>query len=117
MFEALFEQIEEGLPGFRAIAVVGDDGMEVEARIKKELPHEVLSAEMNGIVRIIKRLREELDMGELSELILRTDRRNIILFDLKAGLFILLVTDFSETTGRTRFKVQSLASKFMDAIG
>lgn len=116
MFEALFRQLEAALPGLRAIAVVGDDGIEVESHVRSELPHEVLSAEMNGILRNIDRLRREMDLGTLSEVMVRTDLQNILLFSLAEGVFILAVTDPAEATGRTRYEVQRVAHAFLDIL-
>ena len=66
MFESLFAGLEQSLPGMKAIALVGDDGIEVDSHVKADMPHEVLSAEMNGILRNLERLRQELELGKLS---------------------------------------------------
>lgn len=116
MFESLFAGLEQTLPGMKAIALVGDDGIEVVSHVKTDLPHEVLSAEMNGILRNLDRLRQELELGKLNEVILRTQNQNIILFSLSEGLFILLVTEPTETTGRARFEIQRLAPQFIEII-
>ena len=117
MFEPMFNRLLDSLPGVKALAVVGDDGIEIESRARAEdVPHEVLSAEMNGILKTMQRLRLELALGRLSELIVRTETQNIILFALSDGLFILLVSDPAETTGRTRYEVQRIAHQFQDAL-
>jgi predicted regulator of Ras-like GTPase activity (Roadblock/LC7/MglB family) len=116
MFKSLFAGLEQSLPGMKAIALVGDDGIEVDSYVKDDLPHEVLSAEMNGILRNLDRLRHELELGKLTEVILRTQNQNIILFSLAEGLFILLVTEPTETTGRARFEIQRLAPKFVEIL-
>jgi len=117
MFEALFKKLEAQIVGFRFAAVVGDDGIEVEVYMKSELPHEMLSAEMNGIVRTINRMQGELSLGKLSEMVVRAEEQNVILSNLQEGLFILVVTDSSETTGRTRYLIQAIAPEFMSVLG
>lgn len=117
MFDQQFTELLDTLPGLRAVAVVGDDGIEIESEVREgEVPHEVLSAEMNGILKTMQRLRSELALGRLSEFVVRTESQNIILFSLSEGLFILLVTDPSEATGKTRYEVQRIAHRFQDAL-
>jgi predicted regulator of Ras-like GTPase activity (Roadblock/LC7/MglB family) len=117
MFEQQFTRLLESLPDLRAVAVVGDDGIEIESTVREdEVPHEVLSAEMNGILKTLQRLRSELALGPLNEFIVRTESQNVILFALSEGLFILLVTTPSEATGKTRFEVQRIAHQFQDAL-
>ncbi len=117
MFESQFDRLLDALPGVNALAVVGDDGIEIESRVRDgNVPHEVLSAEMNGVLKTMQRLRSELELGRLNELIVRTEAQNIILFALAEGLFILLVSDPAETTGRTRYEVQRIAHQFQDAL-
>ncbi len=117
MFEAQFAQLEKAIPGLRAVSVVGDDGIVVEGHVKDDLPHDVLSAEMNGVLRNMERLRSELDLGPVRELILRMESQNILLFTLTQGLFILLVTEPSEATGRARYEVQRIAHGFVEVLG
>ncbi len=38
MFESIFRDLEQALPGMLAMAVVGDDGMEVESHIRRKCP-------------------------------------------------------------------------------
>jgi len=117
MFEAQFAQLEKAIPGLRAVSVVGDDGIVVEGHVKDDLPHDVLSAEMNGILRNLERLRSELGLGSLRELVLRMATQNILLFTLTQGLFILLVTEPTEATGRARYEVQRIAHGFVEILG
>jgi predicted regulator of Ras-like GTPase activity (Roadblock/LC7/MglB family) len=116
MFESQFSRMEEALPGLRAVAVVGDDGIEVDHFVKGDLPHEVLSAEMNGVMRNLERLREELDLGKLGEVIIRTDSQNVLLLALSKEIFLLVVTAPEEATGKTRYEVQRLAAAFLEVL-
>ena len=116
MFEPQFSQLEQALPGLRAVAVVGNDGIEVDHFVKADLPHEVLSAEMNGVMRNLERLREELDLGRLGEVIVRTEMQNVVLLALSPEIFLLVVTDPQETTGKTRYEVQRLAHAFLEVL-
>jgi predicted regulator of Ras-like GTPase activity (Roadblock/LC7/MglB family) len=116
MFEAVFSQIENALPGLRAISVVGDDGIEIDSYVKSDLAHEVISAEMTGILRTLDRAKSELSLGRLDEVVIRTDEENILLLSLNAGLFVLLVTDPTEATGRARYEVKRLAHQIIEIL-
>lgn len=116
MFSPLFMKLRDGLPGFRAVAVVGDDGIEIDRFVLEDLPHEVLSAEMNGVLKTLKRLRGEIALGPIREVVIRTEAENILLCSLAEGLFILVVTDPATATGRARFAVQRLAHEFQDVL-
>ena len=59
MFRDLFESLEASIPGFRFICVVARDGIEVGSHQSEEFPHEVLSAEMNGVLQNLERMSEE----------------------------------------------------------
>lgn len=116
MFKPIFAEIEKALPGLRAISVVGDDGIEIDNHVKADLAHEVLSAEMTGILRTMDRLKRELSLGNLAEVIVRTDSQNIVIIALNAGLFVLAVTDPSESTGQVRYEIQRHAHKFLEVL-
>lgn len=116
MFESIFRDLELALPGMLAIAVVGDDGMEVESYIRKEVPHEVMSAELNGVLRNLHRIQQEQELGRVQEVVIRTEGQNLLLFSLTGGLFVLLVTESSETTGKARYEVNRRAHQLIQIL-
>ena len=113
MFEREFLRLEGALPGFRAAAVVGGDGIEIEAWVRSELPHEVLSAELNGLLRNLDRLRSEVGIGVLEEMIIRTSEENLLMLRLSPELFILVITEAAQPTGKARYEIQRLAQAFL----
>ncbi len=116
MFREQFRALEGLVPGFRAAAVVGSDGIEIESHVVADLPHEVLSAELNGTLRNLDRLREEAGIGDLEEVVIRTSGENLLLLRLSPELFVLTITDASQPTGRARYEVQRLAHEFLRAL-
>ena len=116
MFESLFEQLDSSVPGLRAVSVVGNDGIEIEQYVKSELAHDVLSAEMTGILRTLERLQGELSLGTLQEVVVRTNTQNLFMFSLSGGIYILMVTESPATTGKARYEVQKLAHKFSELL-
>jgi predicted regulator of Ras-like GTPase activity (Roadblock/LC7/MglB family) len=116
MFESIFRDLEQALPGMLAVAVVGDDGMEVESYIRKEVPHEVMSAELNGVLRNLHRIQLEQALGRVEEVVIRTEGQNLLMFSLTGGLFVLLVTESSETTGKARYEVGRRAHQLIQIL-
>ena len=49
-------------------------------------------------------------------MVIRAQEQNVILFALHEGIFILVVTDASETTGKARYIIKSLADEFMSVL-
>lgn len=116
MFKDLFRTLEATVPGFRAAAVVGSDGIEIESHVVESLPHEVLSAELNGTLRNLDRLKEEVGIGSLQEVVVRTDAENLLMFRLSDELFVLMITGAGESTGRARYEIQRLAHRFLAVL-
>jgi predicted regulator of Ras-like GTPase activity (Roadblock/LC7/MglB family) len=116
MFEAIFKELELSLPGVLAAAVVGDDGMEVECHVCEEVPHEVMSAELNGVMRNLRRIQEEQELGQIGEVVIRTEKQNILLVSLTGGLFILLATSPAVPTGKARYEVQRRMHRFTELL-
>jgi|YNPNPStandDraft_1061719.scaffolds.fasta_scaffold16985_4 predicted regulator of Ras-like GTPase activity (Roadblock/LC7/MglB family) len=116
MFSALFEELHRSVPGLKAVSVVGDDGIEVDGRRFEELPQEVLSAEMSGLLKTLKRLREEISLGLPRDLVIRTDAETLVLCPLQEGLSVLLVAGEGTPSGLARYHVQRLAHRFLEAL-
>lgn len=113
MFKELFKEIAAAIPGFRAAAVVGSDGIEIECYVQESLPHEVLSAELNGMLRNLARMREEVGIGAFQEAVLRTKQENILLLTLSDEMFLLLIMGAEHPTGRARYEIQRQAYRFL----
>ena len=113
MFDEVFQRLERALPGFRAAAVVGSDGIEIESWVRSELPHEVLGAELNGLLRNLDRLQSEIGIGALEEMTIRTTEENILMLRLSPELFILAITEAAQPTGKARYEIKRLAHLFM----
>lgn len=105
MFEKIFDEIESKIADFKAISVVSMDGIEIESRIKEDLQHEVLSAEMNGILQHLKRLKDDVSIGLYEEVVIKTEKENICLIKINEEVFVLIVTGKSVPTGKVIYEV------------
>lgn len=116
MFREVFAELEAQIPDMRAISIVGRDGIEIDSRIREDLPHEVMSAEMNGLLRNLERFEAEFGLGKTEEMVVRTDVQNILLLALSRDLFVLVITGPSTATGQARYYVQRQAHRFMEVL-
>lgn len=116
MFEKLFQEIENSLKGFKAIIVVSSDGIEIDSKIKEDLPHEILSAELNNILHNLERLKADISIGSYEEVVIKTDIENILLVKISKDSFVLLVTDKSDPTGKSVYEIQRLIPKFLEML-
>lgn len=116
MFSALFDELQRSVPELKFVSVVGDDGIEVDGRRFQDLPHEVLSAEMSGLLKTAKRLGEELSLGTPTDLVIRTDAELLLLCTLQEGLSVLVVAGEGTPAGLARYHVQRLAHRFLEAL-
>lgn len=116
MFSGLFEELHRSVPGLKAVSVIGEDGIEVDGRRYEETPQEVLSAELNGLLKTLKRLREEISLGAPRDLVIRTDTEVLLLCPLQEGLSVLLVAGEGTPSGLARYHVQRLAHRFVEAL-
>lgn len=112
MFEQIFKTLEERLKGLRAAVVVSSDGIELEAKVKDEFSHEVLSAELNSVLQHLERLNQDESLGVYEEVIIKTNKENVCLVKVSSEAFVLLVTDKTETTGKSVYEVQRLIPEF-----
>jgi predicted regulator of Ras-like GTPase activity (Roadblock/LC7/MglB family) len=116
MFREVFAEMEATIPDLQAICLVGRDGIEIDSYVHEDLPHEVLSAEMNGLLRNLERLEKEFGLGRTDEMIIRTQAQNILMVALSRDLFVLVITGPSTATGRARYQVQRLAHSFVELL-
>jgi len=75
-----------------------------------------MSAELNGVLRNLHRIQKEQQLGRVQEVVIRTEGQNLLLFSLTGGLFVLLVTDSSETTGKARYEVGRRAHQLIQIL-
>jgi predicted regulator of Ras-like GTPase activity (Roadblock/LC7/MglB family) len=116
MFKELFRLLEERVRGFKAVVVVSGDGIEIESKIKSAFSHEILSAELNTILRHLDRLKEDSQIGSYEEVIIRTDKENICLIKLSREMFVLFVTETYEPTGHSVYEVKRLSPDFLKIL-
>jgi predicted regulator of Ras-like GTPase activity (Roadblock/LC7/MglB family) len=116
MFRDIFHSLEEAIPGLRSVSVVARDGIEVDHFVCEDLPHDVFSAEMNGVLKNLERMAEEYELESIHEMVIRAKAHNILLLNISQELFILAIVAPNEPTGKARYEIQRRAHQFLDVL-
>ena len=85
----------------------GDDAFDVDA----------LAAELLTQVRAISDEQRDLDVGEVEQYSVSTDRYTILIGLLQAGYYLLLVLSREASYGRARFELRRARLLFEDDLG
>ena len=107
MFLDRLSQISNRIGGTLALSLVAKDGMRVESvSSDPDLDLEVLAAELISQVRSITENHRELDVGEVQQLSVTTDRLTLMVSSVAADYYLLLVLGPEGNYGRARFELR-----------
>jgi len=107
MFLDQLSQISNRIDGALALSLVARDGMPVESfSADPSLDLEVLAAELVAQVRSITENHRELDVGDVQQLSVMTDRLTLMVSAVAADYYLLLVLGPEGNYGRARFELR-----------
>ena len=107
MFLDQLSRISNRIDGALALSLVARDGLPVESfSSDPELDLEVLAAELIAQVRSISENHRELDVGEVQQLSVMTDRLTLMVSSVAADYYLLLVLGPEGNYGRARFELR-----------
>ena len=107
MFLEQLSRISDQIGGVLALSLVAKDGIPVESvSSDPDLDIEVLSAELVAQARSITENHRNLDVGEVQQLSVMTDRMTLIVSSVTADYFLLLVLGPGGNHGRARFELR-----------
>jgi predicted regulator of Ras-like GTPase activity (Roadblock/LC7/MglB family) len=107
MFLEQLSRISDQIGGVLALSLVAKDGIPVESvSSDPDLDLEVLSAELVAQARSITENHRNLDVGEVQQLSVVTDRMTLIVSAVTADYFLLLVLGPGGNHGRARFELR-----------
>ena len=107
MFLDRLSQISNRIGGTLALSLVAKDGMRVESvSSDPDLDLEVLAAELISQVRSITENHRDLDVGEVQQLSVTTDRLTLMVSSVAADYYLLLVLGPEGNYGRARFELR-----------
>lgn len=113
MFEDRLQDICGKIQGAVAATLVDRDGITVESHAEiGEIDLDALAAELLAQTNTIARDHRELDLGELKQLSVTTDRYTVLLSSLTGDYSLLLVLSDEGSYGRARFELRRALLQF-----
>lgn len=107
MFEARLSEIRGRVAGARALSLVGRDGILVESVPEHpDIDLETLAAELITQVKAVSENHRELDVGDVEQVAVFTDRYTILMGALNSEYYLLLVLGETANYGRARFELR-----------
>lgn len=113
MFENRLQELCGRIDGAIAATLVDRDGITVESHVANgDIDLEALAAELLAQSSTIARDHRELDLGELKQLSVTTDRYTVLLSSLTGTYSLLLVLSDEGSYGRARFELRRALIEF-----
>jgi predicted regulator of Ras-like GTPase activity (Roadblock/LC7/MglB family) len=107
MFLDELSRISNRIEGAVALSLVARDGIPVESvSSDPDLDLEVLAAELVAQARSISDNHRELDVGEVQQLSVMTDRLTLMVSSVAADYYLLLVLGPEGNYGKARFELR-----------
>jgi predicted regulator of Ras-like GTPase activity (Roadblock/LC7/MglB family) len=107
MFRELLSQISGRIDGALALSLVAHDGMPVESVTSdREIDLEALGAEMVAQARAISANHRELEVGDVQQLSVTTERVTLMVSTVTPDYYLLLVLGPEGNYGRARFELR-----------
>ena len=107
MFLEQLSRISGRIDGARALSLVARDGMPVESvSSDPEIDLEALAAEMVSQARAISANHRELEVGDVQQLSVTTERVTLMVSTVTPDYYLLLVLGPEGNYGRARFELR-----------
>ena len=114
-FSSQFEEMQRRLPGARALGLVAADGLLVATHGGEGLDFEALAAEVVAQAQGLSDERRGLELGDVKQWTLATDRYAVLLNRLDSESFLVAVLDRDSVMGKARFELRRAQLLFEDA--
>jgi len=118
MFTEILENLLNESPAILGAAVVSDDGIIIEhlSHDEDSSPFEYIAAEFSILVKsALESVRSTLE-DSLTEFVLSTNSRTLVLRPLDSEYFVLLILESSGLTGKSRFLLKRDLPKIEEAL-
>lgn len=110
MFVERLNRIANRIEGALALVIAAEDGIGIESVSKAPgLDLELLVAELVAQVRAISEAEEEVEIGSLRQLSVRTDQMSLLASRVGDHHYLILVLDATGNLGQARFELKRSA--------
>jgi predicted regulator of Ras-like GTPase activity (Roadblock/LC7/MglB family) len=104
------------LDGVSAAVVVGRDGFVIESAVSGKIDIEALGAMASTGVGTSEAMGTELKKGQLTQLLVETEKGPILLSPLSADELIAIVADNATVIGRIRYDLKKNRERIIAAL-
>ena len=105
MFREVLQGMHDRIEGALAVSIIGLDGIAVDTINEEHLPLDVMGAEFGGFVKSIRVSNTELNVGQVEQFSLVTEKYITFLSAVAPDYFVLLVLRPDGNYGRARFEL------------
>ncbi len=117
MFRERLKDLYERIEGTLAVSLVAHDGITVESfGGEEDLDLEALAAELLAQARSISAEYREIDVGELRQFSVTTDRYELLVGAVVEGYYLLLVLGSAGSYGKARFELRRATLRFEEDL-
>ena len=116
-FRGALEEMGSRIEGFLGVSLLGLDGIAIDSfRRSSDVMLESLGAELGSFVKSVRISSADLNVGNVEQFSLVTDRYITILSSVTAEYFVLLVLDRGGNFGRARYELWKLKFRLRDEL-
>ena len=116
-FRGYLDEISDKVEGVVGVSLLGLDGIAVDSlRRHDQVPLDSLGAELGSFVKSIRVSNTELNVGDVEQFVLVTDKYVTLLSEVTTEYFVLLVLDRCGNLGRARYELSKMKFKLRDEL-
>jgi len=117
MFAERLQRVADRIQGTLALSLIAGDGIPVASQINDhDLDLEVLAAELMAQVKAIGSDQRELGVGDVRHFAVATDSRLLMITDVGANYYLMLIAGADTHPGRARFELRRAVLLFEDDL-
>ncbi|MFN3740805.1 MAG: roadblock/LC7 domain-containing protein [Thermodesulfovibrionales bacterium] len=116
-FSEILKDVVTKVEGSVGAFIIASDGIPIDAYIQKDnIDQSALSAEFSAILKTMNFALENLQLGNMDEFSVATERYKIILRKITPEYYLILVTEPDGNIGKARFFLKITAPKIQKEI-
>jgi predicted regulator of Ras-like GTPase activity (Roadblock/LC7/MglB family) len=112
MFKELLRELVSSVDGAVGAVIMGMDGISIEEYCEQvDLDLQLIGIEFSAVVKDMSRASLSMEAGQVGEIMMVTDKRNMIIRNINKDYFLTLVLNAAGNLGKGRFKLRMLIPK------
>ena len=119
MFSEILQRIVEETGGGIGAVLMGYDGIAIDQFFSpdEEVDLQMIVVEYSNVLKEIRKTAEILNLGDMEEISIRTDRFIIVIRVLNAEYFVALIINREGNFGKGRYLMSREGTNLIEALG